>query len=86
MNTELAKSAQAKDEFLASMSHELRTPLNAIIGLCEALLEGVYGRLDSDQHQPIRQVFSNGHHLLSVISDILDLSKLEKSISMHHLH
>lgn len=76
MNTELAKSAQAKEEFLASMSHELRTPLNAIMGLCEALLEGVYGPLDHDQHQPIRQVFSNGHHLLSVISDILNLSKL----------
>lgn len=75
-NKELAQTAQAKDEFLASMSHELRTPLNAIIGLCEALLEGVYGQLDSDQHQPIRQVFSSGHHLLSVISDILDLSKL----------
>ena len=75
-NTDLAKSAQAKDEFLASMSHELRTPLNSILGLCEALLEGVYGQLDHDQHQPVRQVFSNGHHLLSVISDILDLSKL----------
>ena len=76
VNAELAKTAQAKDEFLASMSHELRTPLNAIMGLGEALLEGVYGKLDADQHQPIRQIFSNGHHLLSVISDILDLSKL----------
>lgn len=76
INRELARSAQAKEEFLASMSHELRTPLNAILGLCEALLEGVYGRLEEDFHQPIRQVFSNGHHLLSVISDILDLSKL----------
>ena len=61
---------------MASMSHELRTPLNAIMGLGEALLEGVYGRLNADQHQPVRQIFSNGHHLLSVISDILDLSKL----------
>ncbi len=76
MNLELARNAQTKDEFLASMSHELRTPLNAILGLCEAMLEGVYGNLDPDQYQPIRQVFSNGHHLLSVISDILDLSKL----------
>ena len=75
-NAELAQAAQAKDEFLASMSHELRTPLNAVLGICEALLEGVYGRLESDQHEPIRQIFSNGHHLLSVISDILDLSKL----------
>ena len=75
-NRDLANNAQAKDEFLASMSHELRTPLNSILGLCEALLEGVYGQLDQDQHQPIRQVFSNGHHLLSVLSDILNLSKL----------
>ena len=88
INTELAKSVQAKDEFLASMSHELRTPLNAILGLCEAILEGVYGRLETDLHQPIRQVFSNGHHLLSVISDILDLSKLRAggiSLSMKDL-
>ena len=76
INSDLASAAQAKDEFLASMSHELRTPLNAVMGLCEALLEGVYGPLGADQHQPIRQIFSNGHHLLSVISDILDLSKL----------
>jgi len=76
-NAELAKVARAKDEFLASMSHELRTPLNAILGLAEALQEQTRGSLNEHQLKSLRLIEESGHHLLSLINDILDLSKIE---------
>ncbi|NTV99702.1 MAG: PAS domain S-box protein [Oscillochloris sp.] len=76
-NTELARAARAKDEFLANMSHELRTPLNAILGLSEALLEQVRGPLNVRQQEALHNIESSGHHLLALINDILDLSKVE---------
>jgi PAS domain S-box-containing protein len=76
-NAELARAARLKDEFLASMSHELRTPLNAVLGLSEALEEQIYGPLDSRQREVLRSVQESGRHLLALINDILDLSKIE---------
>jgi signal transduction histidine kinase/ActR/RegA family two-component response regulator len=76
-NVELARAARLKDEFLASMSHELRTPLNTILGLSEALQEQVYGSLNEEQLDSLRIIGDSGHHLLDLISDILDLSKIE---------
>jgi signal transduction histidine kinase len=66
-----------KSEFLASMSHELRTPLNAIIGFSEALKDGLVGELQPDQLDYATEVYQSGRHLLSLINDILDLSKIE---------
>ena len=66
-----------KSEFLASMSHELRTPLNAIIGFSEVLKDGLIGELTAKQTEYLRDIHSSGHHLLSLINDILDLSKIE---------
>ena len=76
-SAQLAKAARLKDEFLASMSHELRTPLNAILGLSEALLEQVYGPLNEKQLRSLRSIEESGRHLLALINDILDLSKIE---------
>lgn len=76
-NLELARAVRLKDEFLASMSHELRTPLNTILGMSEALQEGVYGDLNHKQISSLRHVEESGRHLLSLINDILDLSKVE---------
>jgi len=76
-NAELARAARLKDEFLAAMSHELRTPLNAVLGMTEALQEQVYGPLNNKQATALHQVEKSGHHLLSLINDILDLSRIE---------
>ncbi len=66
-----------KSEFLANMSHELRTPLNAIIGFSEVLLERLFGDLNDKQDDYLKDIHSSGKHLLSLINDILDLSKIE---------
>jgi len=66
-----------KSEFLANMSHELRTPLNAIIGFSEVLLERMFGDLNEKQDDYLKDIHSSGKHLLSLINDILDLSKVE---------
>ncbi|WP_129630476.1 PAS domain S-box protein [Candidatus Oscillochloris fontis] len=76
-NMALAHAARTKDEFLASMSHELRTPLNAILGLSEALIEEVRGPLNERQLDALRNIEASGQHLLALINDILDLSKVE---------
>ncbi|MBK9613751.1 MAG: hypothetical protein IPO34_20660 [Dehalococcoidia bacterium] len=59
------------------MSHELRTPLNALLGIGEALQEGVYGTLNNNQSRSLRSIEESGRHLLNLINDILDLSKIE---------
>jgi PAS domain S-box-containing protein len=76
-NAELARVAKMKDEFLANMSHELRTPLNTILGLSEALQEQVYGSLGERQVRALRNIEDSGRHLLMLINDILDVSKIE---------
>jgi signal transduction histidine kinase len=75
---ESAESAnRAKSDFLASMSHELRTPLNAIIGFSEVLKEKYFGPLTEKQEEYVTDILSSGKHLLELINDILDLSKIE---------
>lgn len=76
-NAELARAARLKDEFMANMSHELRTPLNAILGMSEILRSSVYGELNSEQITAVHHIEEGGTHLLSLINDILDLSKIE---------
>ncbi|TVQ13832.1 MAG: response regulator [Balneolaceae bacterium] len=76
-NSKLAKASKLKDEFLSSMSHELRTPLIAVLGISEALQEEVYGTLTEKQHKSLRTIEESGRHLLSLINDILDISKIE---------
>jgi PAS domain S-box-containing protein len=76
-NQELARATRLKDEFLANMSHELRTPLNAILGMSEALQESAFGSINDRQQKSISSIEKSGRHLLSLINDILDLSKIE---------
>jgi PAS domain S-box-containing protein len=76
-NIELEHASRMKSEFLATMSHELRTPLNAIIGFSEALKDGLVGPMSDSQHEYMGDIFTSGQHLLSLINDILDLSKVE---------
>lgn len=77
VNTSLDRSTHLKDEFLANMSHELRSPLNAILGMSESLQDEVFGSLNDRQKRMIATVESSGKHLLELINDILDLSKIE---------
>ena len=76
-NLELEHASHMKSEFLATMSHELRTPLNAVIGFSEALKDGLVGDMSDVQREYIGDIFTSGQHLLSLINDILDLSKVE---------
>jgi signal transduction histidine kinase len=74
---QLDAASRHKSEFLANMSHELRTPLNAIIGFSEVLLERMFGEVNEKQAEYLQDILSSGRHLLSLINDILDLSKVE---------
>jgi PAS domain S-box-containing protein len=76
-NVELAKAVAAKDRFLTGMSHELRTPLNAIIGFTGTMLMKLPGPINDEQNKQLRMVQSSARHLLSLINDLLDLTRIE---------
>jgi len=77
LNARLEESDQAKSRFLAHMSHELRTPLNAVLGFAEMLELGIYGPLEAKQHECLGLIREASSHLLTMINDVLDLSKVE---------
>jgi signal transduction histidine kinase len=74
---ELEVASRHKSEFLASMSHELRTPLNAVIGFSDVLLDRLFGDLNAKQEEYLEDIRESGRHLLDLLNDILDLSKVE---------
>ena len=77
LNARLGEASRAKSEFLASMSHELRTPLNAILGFTELIQDNLYGEVPPALREPVGDVQTNARHLLRLINDVLDLSKIE---------
>lgn len=82
----IEKANNAKSEFLTNMSHELRTPLNAIIGFAEVLRDRVCGELNQEQTEFVNDIHSSGQHLLQMINDILDISKIETGkLELHHV-
>src|SRR6516162_11002633 len=74
---QLAAASQHKSQFLANMSHELRTPLNAILGYTELILDNTYGETPDKMREVLERLHANGKHLLGLINDVLDLSKIE---------
>ncbi len=83
-NRELRELDKLKSTFLANMSHELRTPMNAIIGFTELLLDGVDGPINEEQEKSLHKVVSNSKHLLQLINDVLDISKIESGkVELH---
>ena len=76
-SAQLEVASRHKSEFLASMSHELRTPLNAVLGFSEVLLERMFGDINEKQEEYLRDIHSSGKHLLELLNEILDLSKVE---------
>jgi signal transduction histidine kinase len=74
-NAHLERLAKMKDEFFANMSHELRTPLNAVLGQAEAMEEGIFGPVTPQQRTALKTIEESGRHLLSLINDVLDITK-----------
>src|SRR5262249_57413559 len=74
---ELELASRHKSEFLANMSHELRTPLNAVLGYTELVLDSIYGEVPAKIHEVMTRIDKSGRHLLGMINDVLDLSKIE---------
>ncbi|MBM3301522.1 MAG: histidine kinase, partial [Deltaproteobacteria bacterium] len=86
INDQLARSTRLKDEFLANMSHELRTPLNGILGMAESLQDNIYGEVSTIQRKALEEIDRSGNHLLELINDILDITKIEAGKLEVHLH